>query len=278
MSKFEPNKRHLWELFIYFFNLKKTAAEAHRLLAESYNEATLSEKTCREWFQKFKNSDFDVENKDANGGPKIYDDGEFLFSIVSELLEEDSSQTQKELALTLKVTQQAVSHRLKLLEIIYKQGNWVPYDLKPRDVQLRLCMSEMLQARHKKKRLLRRRRLQRSLSYQTEIKLSLLLCWYPALPATKPQIVFKFSPIYFTSARCPVTFSTAGDKLRPLRFADDLVPGSILNMDKLIKGFWWPQRHRSSSVTDPQRAGEESSRPRSEMQRLCEGVTRQWDD
>ncbi|GBP71541.1 Mariner Mos1 transposase [Eumeta japonica] len=43
MSKFKPNKRHLWELLIYFFDLKKSAAEAHRLLIEAYNEAALSE-------------------------------------------------------------------------------------------------------------------------------------------------------------------------------------------------------------------------------------------
>ncbi|GBP10794.1 Mariner Mos1 transposase [Eumeta japonica] len=39
-----------------------------------------------------------------------YEDAE-----LKELLEEDSSQTQKELALTLEVTQQAVSHRLESL-------------------------------------------------------------------------------------------------------------------------------------------------------------------
>ena len=52
MPSFEPNKRHLWELLIYFFNLKKSAAEAHRLLIEAYGEAALSEKSCREWFSK----------------------------------------------------------------------------------------------------------------------------------------------------------------------------------------------------------------------------------
>ncbi|GBP36086.1 Mariner Mos1 transposase [Eumeta japonica] len=62
---------------------------------------------------------------------------------MEELLEEDSYQTQKELALTLEVTQQAVSHRLKSLGMIHKQDNWVPYELKPRDVECRLCMSEM---------------------------------------------------------------------------------------------------------------------------------------
>ncbi|GBP85884.1 Mariner Mos1 transposase [Eumeta japonica] len=108
MSKFEPNKLHLRELLIYFFNLKKSA-EAHRLLVEVHNEATLSERTC-EWFQKFKNGDFDVKDKDRSRRSKIYEDAE-----LDKLLEEDSSQTQKELALDLEVTQQAVSLRLKSL-------------------------------------------------------------------------------------------------------------------------------------------------------------------
>ena len=132
MSKFEPSKRHLREILVYFFNLKKSAAEAHQLPVEAYGEGALSERTCREWFQKFINGDFDVEDKDRSGRPKIYEDAE-----LEELLKEDSSQTQKELALTLEVTQQAVSHRLKSLGIIHKQGNWVPYELKPRDIEQR---------------------------------------------------------------------------------------------------------------------------------------------
>ena len=44
------------------------------------------------------------------------------------LLDQDSCQTQ-ELARTLGVTQQAISHRLKSLGMIQKQENWVPYKL-----------------------------------------------------------------------------------------------------------------------------------------------------
>ena len=36
MSSFEPNKRHLRELLIYFFNLKQSIAEAHRLLVKTH--------------------------------------------------------------------------------------------------------------------------------------------------------------------------------------------------------------------------------------------------
>ena len=45
VASFEPNKRHLRELLIYFFNLKKSTAEAHRLLVEAYGEAALSERS-----------------------------------------------------------------------------------------------------------------------------------------------------------------------------------------------------------------------------------------
>ena len=46
---------------------------------------------------KFKNGEFDVEDKERSGRPKVYEDAE-----LEALLDEDSCQTQKELALTLR--------------------------------------------------------------------------------------------------------------------------------------------------------------------------------
>jgi len=124
--------------------LKTSAAEAHRLLVEAYNDAALSEKNCREWFQKFKNGEFDVEDKERSGRLKVYEDAE-----LEALLDEDSCQMQKELAFILRVTQQAISYRLKSLGMIQKQGNWVPYELKPRNVERQFFTCEMLLARQK---------------------------------------------------------------------------------------------------------------------------------
>ena len=100
MPSFEPNKRHLRELLIYFFNLKKYAAEAHRLLVEAYGETALSERSCREWFQKFKNGEFDVQDKERRKAESVQIRG------IGALLDEDSCQTQKELALTLGLNKQ----------------------------------------------------------------------------------------------------------------------------------------------------------------------------
>ena len=40
----------------------KSAAEAHRMLSNTYGEAAISERMCREWFQLFKNGDFDIQD------------------------------------------------------------------------------------------------------------------------------------------------------------------------------------------------------------------------
>ena len=92
-ASFESNKHHLRELLIYLFNLKKSVAVAHRLLVETYGEAALCERSCRERFQKFKKGEFDIVDKERSGRPKVYEHTEF-----GALLDQDSRQTQEELA------------------------------------------------------------------------------------------------------------------------------------------------------------------------------------
>ena len=82
---------HLRKLLIYFFNLKKSAADVYRLLVEIYAEAALSERCGREWFQKFKNGEFDIEDKERSGRPKVCEDAK-----LEALLDQDSCQTQEE--------------------------------------------------------------------------------------------------------------------------------------------------------------------------------------
>ena len=71
--------------------MKKSAAEAHRLLVKTYGEAALNERRCREWFRKFKNGEFDIEDKERSGMPKVYEDVE-----LEALLDQGSCQTQEE--------------------------------------------------------------------------------------------------------------------------------------------------------------------------------------
>ena len=151
MSNFVPEQVFLRGVLLHYFNMKKTAAESHRILVEVCAEHALAERTCQKWFARLKSGDFGLEDEERPGQPKKFEDEQ-----LEALLDEDCCQTQEELVESLGVTQAAISKRLKAARYIQKQGNLVPYELKPRDVQKRVCMSEMLLQRHKKKSFLHR--------------------------------------------------------------------------------------------------------------------------
>ena len=151
MSNFVPDKVFLRGVPLHYFNMKKSAAEINRILVEVYGDHALAERTCQKWFARFKRGNFDLEDEERPGQAKKFEDEE-----LDPLLDQDSCQTQEELAKTLGVTHQAISRRLKALGFTQKQENWVPHELKPRDVERRLCISEMLLERHKTKSFLHR--------------------------------------------------------------------------------------------------------------------------
>ncbi|KAG5315389.1 MOS1T transposase, partial [Pseudoatta argentina] len=54
----------------------KSAAEAHRILVQTYGDNALSDTTCRDWFRRFQNNDFQLEDKERSGAPKKFQDKE----------------------------------------------------------------------------------------------------------------------------------------------------------------------------------------------------------
>ncbi|UYV73998.1 SETMAR [Cordylochernes scorpioides] len=114
---------------------------------------------CPDFRQKFSKitmtrdelGDFDTRDKERGGRPIKFEDAE-----LEALLDEDSSQTQEELAETFGVAQQAISNRLKVMGMVQKQGNWVPYELKPRNIERRICTCELLLKRQNRKGFLHR--------------------------------------------------------------------------------------------------------------------------
>lgn len=144
-------KQHLREVLLGHYFSKKSAPESHRLLVETYSEHALSRTQCFEWFNRFKNGDYCIKDKERPGQPKKFEDED-----LKTLLNEDSCQTQEQLAESLEVDRSTVAIRLQELGMIQKQGNWVPYELKQRDVERRLCICEQLLQRHNRKGFLHR--------------------------------------------------------------------------------------------------------------------------
>ena len=112
-----PNSHHLREVILHYFISKKTAPESHRILVKVYDEHALSETTCSDWFRRFKSGDFNFSNKDRGKPPKKFEDAE-----LQALLDEDSTQTLKQLAKALGVDQGSISKRLRAIGNIQKEG------------------------------------------------------------------------------------------------------------------------------------------------------------
>lgn len=93
---------------LQYYILKRTTAESHRILVETYGKYALSKTTCRDWFRHFKSGDFDTEDRERSGNPKKFQNEEF-----ETMLDEDPSQTQEELANSLNVDRSTVAKRLK---------------------------------------------------------------------------------------------------------------------------------------------------------------------
>lgn len=151
MSNLVPEKHEMRNALLFCYRLKKTPADSHRMLVEAYGDHALSEPTCRRWFQQFNSGDFDVADKERSGQPKKFEDVE-----LQALLDENSCQSQQQLADQLGVARRTISDRLKAMGKIQKEGKWVPHELNERQQEKRKTICEILIARHEKKGFLHR--------------------------------------------------------------------------------------------------------------------------
>ena len=87
------------EALLFCFCLKKLTAESHRMLVETYGDNALSKTTCRDWFHRFNDDNFDLSDKKRENRPRKVEDCQ-----LQALLNEDDIQSQKMLAEQLGVS------------------------------------------------------------------------------------------------------------------------------------------------------------------------------
>ena len=151
MSDYVPEKTVHRGALLTFFHLKKSATEAHQLLVEAYGNRALGQRTCYEWYEKFKAGNFDLHNEPRGRPPRNFENDE-----LEKLLDEDNTLTQVELARRLGAAQTTVSRRLRALGKIRKLGCWVPHELNETQKNKRLTVCQELLQRFEKKSFLHR--------------------------------------------------------------------------------------------------------------------------
>jgi hypothetical protein len=106
----------------------------------------VSHNTCKYWFYRFKDNDFDMSDHPRSGTPQKLEANN-----LEALLNENPSQAQEELAEQLEVDQATVSRRLHKMGKIQKLGKWVPHELSQNSIIRRLNTCVSLLSRQRKK-------------------------------------------------------------------------------------------------------------------------------
>lgn len=127
-------------MFSHNYHVKFCAsAEARRLLKEAYGDHAPSTTMCQDWFKRFRNGNFPVDDKERCGG--------FENAELEVLLDEDDTKTQDQLAEALNTSRQFISKRLHAMGKIQKDGKWVPHETygKPGETLRKFCSRSMIE-------------------------------------------------------------------------------------------------------------------------------------
>lgn len=119
-------------ILLYDFKCGRSAAESSRNISAAFGEGCVSERTARDWFAKFKNGDFGLDDQPRSGRPPAVDNDQ-----LRQLVEADPRQTTRELAAHLEVSQTAIVDHLRAIGKVSKLNTWVPHALMEFDRQRR---------------------------------------------------------------------------------------------------------------------------------------------
>lgn len=120
----EISKREKRVLILHEYKLGIKPKRAYEKICESMGQGTVSLRMVKDWFNKFTNNDFDLNDKPHQGRPQIVDRDRCI-----QLIEEDPKLSSREIAIELKCSHMEIFNILKELGLKYKHGVFVPHSL-----------------------------------------------------------------------------------------------------------------------------------------------------
>ena len=140
------DKVHFRHCLLYEFKLGHKATEAHGNLCAVFGEDIPSERQCQNWFKKFRDGDFSIEDEPRPGRPIELDLDAFL-----DLLRNERRLSTREMASILGCSQPTIVHYLNEFDFVQKYGYWIPHKLTKIQKEQRVTICNSLLSRRNDK-------------------------------------------------------------------------------------------------------------------------------
>ncbi|CAF3787500.1 unnamed protein product [Rotaria sp. Silwood1] len=103
---------------------RNNASAAARNISAALGEGAVADRTCRDWFKRFREGDMSLEDRPRSGHPLESNIERFKV-----LIEDNTRLTTHELSAMLGCNQSTIDRHLRKMEKVNKLGTWVPHQL-----------------------------------------------------------------------------------------------------------------------------------------------------
>lgn len=134
----ECRNEHFRHILLFYFRKGKKAAEAHKDICEIYGSDCITERTCQNWFKKFRSGDFSLKDDQRSGRPTEADNDE-----IKMLIESNRHITVREIAEKCQVSHTTIENHIKHLGLVKKLDIWVLHELKEIHLTQRINVCDM---------------------------------------------------------------------------------------------------------------------------------------
>jgi transposase len=118
--------REIRVLLLHEFRLGHKAAEAANNICSTMVEDVLSTRTVQNWFNRFRNGNFELDDLPRSGRPLELD-----MNLLRQLIIEDPRLTLRCLAEQLGCSHTAAEKTSERISKTWRYGVWIPYELSP---------------------------------------------------------------------------------------------------------------------------------------------------
>ena len=137
-KKYQNSKIHIRHILLYEWQSGRSKAMAARNICQAIGPNATTKKTAGDWFRRFDQGDFSLEEKPKSGRPTEID-----FATLKQLIEEDPTLTTYNVASEIRCSQKSVSYHFSKLGLVSKLGDQEPHRLDARQKKIVLTLVQI---------------------------------------------------------------------------------------------------------------------------------------